>query len=93
MVPLPKLRAEGLLKEAQILAEKKDRSKDENDKLAKDLSAAREQLQMAELLGYGKKKDYQPIYEQLAKVEQESGGGKNVAGAFDKIKKQLSELF
>lgn len=93
MVPLPKLRAENLLNEAQILAEKKDRSQDENDKLARHLASAREQLQMAELLGYGKKKEYKSIYAQLAKIERESGGGKSVTGGFDKIKKQLSELF
>jgi hypothetical protein len=55
VIPLPKLRAEHLLKQAQELAEKKDRSKEENDKLAKHLQTVREQLQMAELLGYGKK--------------------------------------
>ena len=93
VVPLPKLRAENLIKEAQILAEKKDRSQDENDKLARHLASAREQLQMAELLGYGKKKEYKSIYAQLAKIERESGGGKSVTGEFDKIKKQLSELF
>ena len=93
MVPLPKLRAENLLNEAQILAEKKDRSQDENDELARHLASAREQLQMAELLGYGKKKEYKSIYAQLAKIERESGGGKSVTSEFDKIKKQLSELF
>ncbi len=93
MVPLPKLRAENLLNEAQILAEKKDRSQDENDELARHFASAREQLQMAELLGYGKKKEYKSIYTQLAKIERESGGGKSVNGGFDKIKKQLSELF
>lgn len=93
MVPLPKLRAENLLNEAQILAEKKDRSQDENDELARHLASAREQLQMAELLGYGKKKEYKSIYAQLAKIERESGGGKSVTGGFNKIKKQLSELF
>ena len=55
VIPLPKLRAEHLLKQAQELAEKKDRGKEENDKLTKHLQSAREQLQMAELLGYGKK--------------------------------------
>ena len=93
VIPLPKLRAENLLKEAQGLAEKKDRSKDENDKLAKLLTSAREQLQLAEVLGYGKKKDYKSIYEQLEKIETASAGGKSGAGWFDKIKKQLSELF
>jgi hypothetical protein len=51
------------------LAEKKDRSKEENDKLAKHLQAAREQLQMTELLGYAKKKDFNPMYEQISEIE------------------------
>ena len=92
VIPLPKLRAENLLKEAQALAEKKDRSKEDNDKLAVHLKSAREQLQMAELLGYGTKKDYKPMYEQLAGIEKKSAGGKSGTGWFDKIKKQLSEF-
>ena len=93
VVPLPKLRAEHLLKEAQELAEKKDRSKEDNDKLAKNLQAAREQLQMAELLGYGKKKDYNPMYEQISEIENKSAGGKSGTGWFDKLKQQLDHLF
>lgn len=93
IIPLPKLRAEHLLKQAQELAEKKDRSKEENDKLAKHLQAAREQLQMAELLGYGKKKDYNPMYEQISEIENKSAGGKSGTGWFDKVKQQLADLF
>jgi DNA polymerase/3'-5' exonuclease PolX len=93
VVPLPKLRAEHLLKQAQELAEKKDRSKEENDKLAKHLQASREQLQMAELLGYGKKEDVNPLYEQISEIEKKSAGGKSGTGWFDKIKQQLSNLF
>ncbi len=91
-MPLPKLRTESLLKEAQTLAEKKDRSKEENDKLAKYLNDSREQLQMAELLGYGKKKDYQSMYEQLDGINKKSAESKSGMGWFDKIKKQLSDL-
>jgi hypothetical protein len=40
-VPLPKLRAQHLVNQAQGLAEKKDRSAEENDKLKKDLGEAR----------------------------------------------------
>lgn len=93
VTPLPKLRAEQLLKQAQDLAEKKDRSKEENDKLAKTLQGAREQLQMAELLGYGKKKDYNPMYEQISEIETKSAGGKSGTGWFDKVKQQLADLF
>jgi hypothetical protein len=93
VVPLPKLRAEHLLKQAQDLAEKKDRSMEENDKLAKHLQAAREQLQIAEVLGYGKKKDYNPLYEQISEIEDKSASGKSGTGWFDKIKQQLADLF
>lgn len=75
------------------MAEKKDRSKEENDKLAKHLQAAREQLQMAELLGYAKKKDFNPMYEQISEIENKSDGGKSGIGWFDKVKQQLSDLF
>lgn len=92
VIPLPKLRAENLLKDAQALAEKKDRSKDENDKLAGELKAVREQLQMAEVLGYGKKGDYKPMYEQLDGIEKAASGGKSSAGWFDRIRKQISSL-
>lgn len=93
VIPLPKLRAEHLLKQAQELAEKKERSKEENDKLANRLQAAREQLQMAELLGYGKKKDYNPMYDQISEIEKKSSGGKSGLGWFDKVKQQLADLF
>lgn len=93
VVPLPKLRAEHLLKQAQDLAEKKDRSKEENEKLAKNLQAAREQLQMAELLGYGNKKDYKPMYDQISEIENKSAGGKSGTGWFDKLRRQLSDVF
>jgi hypothetical protein len=93
VIPLPKLRAEHLLKEAQELAEKKDRSREDNDKLAKHLQAAREQLQMAELLGYGKKKDYNPMYEQISEIETKTAGGKSGIGWFDKVKQQLADMF
>ena len=92
VLPLPTLRAERLLKQAQTLAEKKDRSKEESDKLSAHIKGARDQLKMAELLGYGKKKDYKPMYEQLDEIEKKSADGKSGQGWFDKIKKQLSDL-
>ena len=93
VIPLPKLRAENLLKEAQALAEKRDRSKGDNDKLANQLKTVREQLQMAEVLGYGKKRDFQPMYAQLESIEKTSAGGKSGSGWFDKIRKQVAEAF
>lgn len=93
VIPLPKLRAESLLKDAQALSEKKDRSKGDNEKLANQLKTVREQLQMAELLGYGKKRDFQPMYAQLESIEKVSAGGKSGAGWFEKVRKQVAETF
>jgi hypothetical protein len=93
VIPLPKVRAENMLKDAQTLTEKKDRSKEENDRLKVDLKGAREQLQMAELLGYGRKQDYQPMYAQLDSIEKSSAGGKSGTGWFDTIKQQLIAMF
>jgi hypothetical protein len=92
-VPLPRLRAEYLVKEAQRLAEKKDRSTNENSKLKKDLEEARNQLKLAELLGYGKKDAYQAIYQQIDELEKKTSGGKSGKGWFDKIKASLKNLF
>jgi hypothetical protein len=92
-VPLPRLRAEYLVKEAQRLAEKKDRSANENRRLKKNLGEARNQLKLAELLGYGKKDAYQAIYQQIYELEQKTSGGKSGKGWFDKIKASLKNLF
>ena len=91
-IPLPKLRAEHMLKAAQTLAEKKGRSKDDNDKLTTNLQGAREQLELAELLGYGTKQDYKPMYAQLDEIAKKSAAGKDGLDWFDKIKKQIASL-
>lgn len=93
VVPLPKHRAEELLKLAQGLSEKKDRTDKENGDLANHLTEARNQLKIAALLGYGDKKAHQPMYAQLEEIEKRSAGGTSGAGWFEKIRKQLSELF
>ena len=55
-------------------------------------AAARKQLQVAELLGYGAKKSFKPMYEQLDEIEKKSTGGKSGKGWFDKLKQQVSDL-
>jgi hypothetical protein len=58
--PLPALRARLLLKRAETLVEDGQRSEASNERLETLLNEARQQLEMAELLGYGKKKDFEP---------------------------------
>jgi hypothetical protein len=50
-------------------------------------------LEMAELLGYGKKKDFEPLYSELKKVKEKTAGGGSGKGWLDEIKARLSKLF
>jgi hypothetical protein len=93
IIPLPVKRAEKLLEKAEKLAENNKRNEEENKALSDSLKDARNQLKMAELLGYGTKKQFKSMYEQLDKLEGKISGGKGGAGWFEKIKKQVQELF
>ncbi len=92
VIPLPKLRAESLLYGAEVLANNEERTLKDDEMLADLLKAARSQLEMAELLGYGTKKSYKSIYEQLDQIEAKTQDGKGGKGWFDKLKQQLDDL-
>jgi len=92
VIPLPILRAEELLKKADELAAKKDRSEEENKKLAALLSDTRSQLKMAEVLGYGDKKQYKEFYRQIKEIEKKTKGGKFGKGFMDTLKKSLADF-
>ena len=91
ITPLPKIRAEAMLGEAEKLAEKSDRKDEENKKLKDLVESARRELQLGEALGYGNKNDYQPLYAQLDEIQKKTEGGKSGKGFFDKIKESLSK--
>jgi hypothetical protein len=92
VIPLPVVRAEALLKSSEELAEKQDRSDEENKQLSAHLDEAQNQLKMAKLLGYGDKKAFKPMYEQLDEIRKKTKDGKSGEGFFDKIKKQISNF-
>ena len=91
--PLPALRARLLLKRAEPLVEDGQRSEASNERLETLLNEARQQLEMAELLGYGKRKDFESMYDELKKIKQKTGGGGGGKGWLDEIKVKLSKLF
>ena len=47
---------------------------------------------MAQLLGYGDKDDYEPLYAQLADIESRTEDGKSGQGFFDRIRSSMSNL-
>lgn len=93
IIPLPRLRAELLLDDAEALVENKERTDKDNDTLADLLESARTQLKLADLLGYGGKKSFEPLYQQLDQIEEKTTGGKSGKGWFEKIRQQISDMF
>ncbi len=93
IVPLPVLRSEALLERAEELAEKSDRTNAENGELSNKLAAVRNQLEMAELLGYGDDEDFERLYAQLDDIEEKTEDGKSGEGFFDRLKSSMSELW
>ena len=91
-IPLPVVRAEEKLALAETLAEKNGRNKKENNTLATLLDTARYQLQMAEALGYGSKKEYKSLYEQLATINEKTKNGQSGKGFFDSIRNSTSSM-
>jgi len=92
IIPLPKLRAQAMLKEAEKLAQMSDRNGDENKKLHALVEDTRNELKLGETLGYGTKKDYKPLYQQLDDIQEKTQDGKSGTGFFDKIKASLREF-
>ena len=93
VIPLPLLRADLLITEADALAKNKKRTKDKNKALADALKEVRHQLQLAEALGYGDKTAFGPVYDQIKALEEKVAGGKSGEGWFDKLKQDVSSIF
>ena len=92
IIPIPVMRAEAYLEEAEKLTENKERSDEENKKLTDLLDRARTQLEMAELLGYGTKGCFKPMYDQLDEIATKTEGGKGGEGFYEKLKKMVSDV-
>jgi hypothetical protein len=93
VISLPVLRARLLLKRAETLTEDSHRSEASNERLEALLNEARHQLEMAELLGYGKNDDFEPLYLELKKVKEKTAAGGSGKGWLDEIKARLSKFF
>ncbi len=90
-LPLPILRAEELIKKAEVLAETEGRSDDQNRELTALLDNAVVQLDMAEALGYGNKKDYKTFKRHIKEIRDKTKDGKFGKGFMDKLKGALKE--
>ena len=92
IIPLPVVNAGESLHAAETLAEKNNRSKDENARLKASLDGARSQLELAQALGYGTQSDFKALYQQLTDIANKTADNKFGTGLFAKIKTSLEEL-
>lgn len=93
VIPLPVMRSEALIDRAEELAKNDERSDAENEELRGNLAEARKQLEMAQLLGYGDRKDYKPLYAQLDAIGEDLEDGQNTEGYFEKMRSSMSDLW
>jgi len=92
LIPLPVLRAEALLKAASALELTDDLSKQQNRKEIRNLiDAAKDKLELGELLGYGDKDDYKMLYQQIDAIHKTLFSEKSKA-TWQKIKNKLSKI-
>ncbi|MEJ2406402.1 MAG: YfdX family protein [Candidatus Thiodiazotropha sp.] len=98
VIPLPMLRAEALLDQAQAMVEPADQqakasqSSIDKTKLDNLMSGVRQQLKLAETLGYGNKQTYQSMYDSLDKLSQKAGEGGMSSNWFQEIKDKVSQM-
>jgi len=90
VIPLPILRAEQTIIKANELANKENPNKDELKEL---LAYAKEQLELAQALGYGKVEiDYKDLYEEIEKLEKILSGDESTKDVFATLKEKLSTI-
>ena len=92
VIPLPRVRAQALLRQAEQLTAKANRTEDDNQKVHSLIEATRTQIQLAEALGYGTKEDYKPLYAQLDDVQKKAESGQSSKGLFDRIEQSLKRF-
>ncbi|GAB4267002.1 MAG: hypothetical protein Kow0029_01170 [Candidatus Rifleibacteriota bacterium] len=95
IIPLAPSRAKFMLKEAEKLAEKSNRSASESQQLTSLLDSVENELRLAQLLGYKieETKAYDKIAKELNKIRQKTEGGKSGKGFFTAIQEMLSNLW
>jgi hypothetical protein len=92
IIPLPMLQADSLLLKASQLENKTDQSKETNrDAVLKLVDSAKEKLKISQLLGYGDKTDYLPLYQAIDDIKSTLHSEKSAA-TWAKVKQALNDF-
>jgi YfdX protein len=90
IMPLPVLRAEEMLTVAAELEHRADLSKEKSrEDIQQFTDAAKDQLELAQLLGYGNKDDYKPLYKEIDAIHKTLFSEKSAA-AWQRVKDEFS---
>jgi hypothetical protein len=92
IIPLPVADAQESLRAAESLAEKKDRTKEDNERLKASMDRARNELEFAQALGYGTKSDFDKMYQQLIEIDEKTANNNFGTGWFTKIKASIAQF-
>jgi len=98
VIPLPVLRATYLLSEAKAMLDRsqpEEGSESPGDSRATIdslIAGARDQIEMAELLGYGSEADHEAFRKQIADLEAKIRGSGETEGAFARLRESLERF-
>lgn len=92
IIPIPVVAAQALLTDAEKLAEKKQRSDEDNKHLSQLLDDAKTSIKFAEALGYGQKKDFEDFYAEIDKIRDKTSNSKFGTGFFEAIKGYMTSM-
>lgn len=96
VVPLPPLRAEAMIDAAEgILKGEDEKASDEAhaDLTPRDyVQAARQELEIAEALGYGRERDFEDIHDDLDALEEQIKAQEDTGGILDVISGRFDQL-
>ena len=82
IIALPGIRAQSMLREAESLAAKSNRTAEENSRLQGLIASAQNEIQLAEALGYGTKDNYKPLYQQISEIRKQTEAGQSGKSVF-----------
>ena len=92
-IPLPPLRAEAMIAAAKDLLADDTTETDEAGLTARDyVEAARQELQVAEALGYGRKKDFEDLHDALDELDRLIEAREDTGGIFETIADRFKDL-
>jgi YfdX protein len=92
IMPLPVLRAEELLTVAAELEDRADLSKEKSrEDIQQFTDAAKDQLELAQLLGYGNKDGYKPLYKEIDAIHKTLFTEKS-ASAWQEVKADIAKF-